>query len=79
MQRNEFDVRFFDPESTRMVAKLSFSESKLSSTEQEAFRNFSYVAPDAELFRYRRRGNIDLYFTFFSYSSFSCINLKQRI
>lgn len=56
--RGETDVRFFDPESTMMQAKHSFSECHLTNKEQEAFRGFSYVAPDADL-RYmaRRRGS----------------------
>jgi len=57
--RSETDTRFFDPESTQMVARHSFSECHLTSKEQEAFRGFSYVAPDANIYYYphRRRGS----------------------
>src|SRR5690554_6962509 len=42
-QLGELDTRFFDPESTRMAARHSVCECHLTSTEQEAFRGFSYV------------------------------------
>jgi len=53
------DVSFFDPESTAEVARHSFSESHLTSKDQESFRGFSFVAADASdlLKRVRRRGS----------------------
>jgi len=58
--KSETDTRFFDPESTQLVARHSFSECHLTSKEQEAFEGFSYVAPDANIYflpHNRRRGS----------------------
>jgi len=52
---NEMDVRFFDPESTKQVARLSFHESNLTSQQQEAFLGFSYCAPESEIAKRSKR------------------------
>ncbi|PRP89629.1 hypothetical protein PROFUN_00893 [Planoprotostelium fungivorum] len=53
--KSEMDVRFFDPDSTNEKAAYSFSESNLTSQQQQAFEGFSYVAPAVEDMMEERR------------------------
>jgi len=52
---NEYDVRFFDPESTSEIARHSFIAHHSVPDDQDPFQGFSYVAPDELLRTIQRR------------------------